>query len=406
MPLKKGDYLIVLAFDRLCYVVQNKNGSSGWVPHNCVEIVNDCPSNEFGSMPNVVSYADAFKDYRSNEPGDLEISTNERLSVLEKRDMKYKCINKYGNSRWIGSDYILIKYIRPPNLSKPDLYGIATGVYIPKLWGDLPLNKGEYLIVLQDHNRRWMVQKQNGASGYVPRDCVKIIDTPSSEIFKSMQKVIGYAMPKLNYEPNETNELKLIEGETLSVLEIQGLNWKVINRNGTTGWVTCIDLITLWLNTNSFQPNGKTRPNLFGMTRNQYEPRSNEHVSLNYGDKLIVLEESDDGSEWLVQKMNGSVGFVPAYYVLVCEWSLLFENFCGVISYARVNCTATSNMFQKLQLFEGEYLSVLKKEKFGKWKCINRNGDSRWIDSKYVTELDIIPLRLRLSEIESDAGKS
>jgi hypothetical protein len=127
----------------------------------------------------------------------------------------------------------------------PKLYGIAKNDYNIQSTNDILLKKDDYLLILSNHDswKLW-VQKQNGASGWVPDSYVQIINERPLAL-NSMPKVISYCFTSFiedKIQPKKSsNGLKLTNREHLSVLKKNrdSSRWMVIKRDGTSGWISC-----------------------------------------------------------------------------------------------------------------------------------------------------------------------
>jgi hypothetical protein len=114
-------------------------------------------------------------------------------------------------------------------------YAKVTETLIPRNISYLPIERGEYLIILDD-GCCYYAQKCNGSSGIVYRNSVRIISYCPSELNSSLA-VISYARSLLDYKPESNNELELFGDTYLSILKKESNRWWAIDRNGICGCI-------------------------------------------------------------------------------------------------------------------------------------------------------------------------
>ncbi|KAK3094391.1 hypothetical protein FSP39_001146 [Pinctada imbricata] len=235
---------------------------------------------------------------------------------------------------------------------------------------ELDIKKHEKLVLLDDTREWWKVQNSRNKAGYVPSNYVKRSNSKASKLFNSLKKQIGRkgkseskppgtsplvsrngdtgsdqnsvssdiqivdpqpAIAKFNYSPKRADEISLLKGERIMVLEksIDGW-WKGRKSdNITTGWfpsnyvdldqneyTTAADLDEYEQNSHNDElPHHETVFALYA-----FQSNTNEELAFEKGEKLVILDKpSEDPDWWKALNSRGEVGLIPRNYVQTNE---------------------------------------------------------------------------------------
>lgn len=124
------------------------------------------------------------------------------------------------------------------------------------------------------------------------------------------------AVAKFRYDPAREDEISLVKGARVLVLEKSNDGWWRGECNGKTGWFPS-NYVALDVDGTSDPLNGKPQTvlALFG-----FQARNEEELTINKGEHLELMEKPPDDPEWWkLRNEKGAVGLVPKNYVKLCE---------------------------------------------------------------------------------------
>ena len=257
---------------------------------------------------------------------------------------------------------------------------------------ELNIKKNEKLILLDDSRGWWKVQNSRNKSGYVPSNYVK--KTKSSKFFSSLRKLgrkntdgkvsnspvvsrngdtgsdqnstssdiqicdPSPAVCKYNYQAQRPDELSLIKGEKIMVLEksIDGW-WKGRKSdNVSSGWFPSnyVELesdldTTMYSTAASLDVTTEDVPIMNNGTEPviamyPYTGVNKEELSFEKGEKLVILEKpSYDPDWWKAQNGRGEHGLVPRTFVQSVE-----DSECETAASNTSSCTPQSQSTSSL----------------------------------------------------------
>uniref|UniRef100_A0A914X7K0 SH3 domain-containing protein n=1 Tax=Plectus sambesii TaxID=2011161 RepID=A0A914X7K0_9BILA len=140
---------------------------------------------------------------------------------------------------------------------KEEVYMVAKFDYTANQKQELSFKKNERFKLIDDSNDWWQVTNKCNQSGFVPNNYLRK-ESPmdkAMELLKGIRKqevgnskfelpdskvidcIISTAIVKFSYEPQVEDDLRLIQGDTIAVLEKRKDGWWKGWANGETGWL-------------------------------------------------------------------------------------------------------------------------------------------------------------------------
>ncbi|XP_054770704.2 cytoplasmic protein NCK2-like [Lytechinus pictus] len=240
---------------------------------------------------------------------------------------------------------------------------VAKWDYDSKQEEELSIKRNEKLKLIDDSRSWWRVEKQNGKCGYVPSNYVKRdklglverirkgisakrtvqkpasrpISPPHSESPHPHPAQTGGEMPfsqlarvMYHYKAAQGDELNLVKGEQVNVLEKSGDGWWRGECNGQSGWFPSnyvSEEDTNMPNSHGSSTSSKGDDNsipddfVLGVTTlYAFKARTEEELNFENGESLdIISNPSDDQDWWRARNKKGNTGLVPSNYVKVVE---------------------------------------------------------------------------------------
>ncbi|XP_063930856.1 SH2/SH3 adapter protein dreadlocks-like [Zophobas morio] len=217
---------------------------------------------------------------------------------------------------------------------------------------ELDLRKNERYLLLDDSKHWWKVQNSRNQAGYVPSNYVKK-EKPS--LFDSIKKkvtvkkgggsktlpsnnspsrtvespsmarraaadpseAIGTAVVKYNYQAQQPDELSLVKGSRILILEKSNDGWWRGQSGNVAGWFP----------SNYTQEEGDADDTLhtYAMAENvldivvalySFSSTNDQELSFEKGDRLEILDRPPSDPEWYkARNAQGQVGLVPRNYL-------------------------------------------------------------------------------------------
>ncbi|KAK9709592.1 Variant SH3 domain [Popillia japonica] len=242
---------------------------------------------------------------------------------------------------------------RHGKISQDDIcYVVAKYDYTAQGTQELDLRKNERCILLDDSKHWWRVQNSKNQSGYVPSNYVKR-EKPS--LFDSIKKkvsvkkgsgsktlpsnnspsrtiespnmarrlpadpveAIGVAVVKYNYQAQQADELSLVKGSRILILEKSNDGWWRGQSGNMIGWFP----------SNYTQEEGDADDTLhtYAMAENvldimvalySFTSTNDQELSFEKGDRLEILDRPPSDPEWYkARNAQGQIGLVPRNYL-------------------------------------------------------------------------------------------
>lgn len=215
---------------------------------------------------------------------------------------------------------------------------------------ELDLRKNDRYLLLDDSKHWWRVQSARGQAGYVPSNYVKkekpsLFDSIKKKVKKGSgsktlpssnspsravespvmarrlpadpSEAIGTAVVKYNYQAQQADELSLVKGTRILILEKSNDGWWRGQSGTQAGWFP----------SNYTQEEGDTDDTLhtYAMAENvldivvalySFSSNNDQELSFEKGDRLEILDRPPADPEWYkARNSQGQVGLVPRNYL-------------------------------------------------------------------------------------------
>ncbi|EFA03699.2 SH2/SH3 adapter protein dreadlocks isoform X2 [Tribolium castaneum] len=215
---------------------------------------------------------------------------------------------------------------------------------------ELDLRKNERYLLLDDSKHWWKVQNSRNQAGYVPSNYVKkekpsLFDSIKKKVKKGAgsktlpsnnspsrtvespsmarrqaadpSEAIGTAVVKYNYQAQQPDELSLVKGSRILILEKSNDGWWRGQSGNVAGWFP----------SNYTQEEGDADDTLhtYAMAENvldivvalySFSSTNDQELSFEKGDRLEILDRPPSDPEWYkARNAQGQVGLVPRNYL-------------------------------------------------------------------------------------------
>lgn len=229
-------------------------------------------------------------------------------------------------------------------------YVVAKYDYSAQGAQELDLRKNERYLLLDDSKHWWRVQNARNQAGYVPSNYVKkekpsLFDSIKKKVKKGSgsktlpssnspsravesptighrvpadpAEAIGTAVVKYNYQAQQADELSLVKGTRILILEKSNDGWWRGQSNSATGWFP----------SNYTQEEGDSDDTLhtYAMAENvldivvalySFSSNNDQELAFEKGDRLEILDRPPADPEWYkARNGQGQVGLVPRNYL-------------------------------------------------------------------------------------------
>ncbi|XP_052215499.1 cytoplasmic protein NCK2-like isoform X2 [Dreissena polymorpha] len=289
-------------------------------------------------------------------------------------------------------------------MSDQDQIVIAKYDYKAENSKELDIKKNEKLILVDDTKEWWMVQNNRNKSGYVPSNYVKrskpsFLSSLKSTLgrkHKNESKGVGSpvvsrngntggmgalplppegsegdknsinseniqvcdppqpAVVKYNYNSQRQDEMSLIKGEAVLVLEKSNDGWWNGRKGNNSGWFPSnyVDLQSQCHSNNdnsgyTTAMSSDVRTNEIVTALYSFNGTGVEELNFEKGDKLIIVSKPPDDPEWWrARNSRGEVGLVPRNYVQIIDDVSNSDN--EVSSATNSSCTPQSQSTSSL----------------------------------------------------------
>nr|XP_060634829.1 SH3 domain-containing protein 19 [Anolis sagrei ordinatus] len=207
--------------------------------------------------------------------------------------------------------------------------------FIAEQTGDLNLNSGEIVYLLEKIDDEWYRGKCRNHTGIFPASFVKVIvDIPEEsnrrKVHFSSPSIVGpRCIARFEYIGDLKDELSFAEGEIIILKEYVSDEWAKGELRGISGifplnFVEIIEDLpepgggAPMKNKNSApvrESDGQTGEWCDAL--HDFTAETQEDLSFRKGDRILILERLD--SEWCRGRLNGKEGIFPAVFVQVCS---------------------------------------------------------------------------------------
>lgn len=244
--------------------------------------------------------------------------------------------------------------IKHGKVSQDDVcYVVAKYDYPAQSAQELPLRKNERCLLLDDSKHWWRVQNARNQTGYVPSNYVKkekpslfdsikkkvsvkkggsgsktlpsnnspsrTIESPSMgrKLPADPSEAIGTAVVKYNYQAQQTDELSLVKGTRILILEKSNDGW----------WRGQSGTVAGWFPSNYTQEECDSDETLhtYAMAENvldivvalySFRATNDQELSFEKGDRLEIIDRPASDPEWYkARNASLQVGLVPRNYL-------------------------------------------------------------------------------------------
>nr|CAD7457545.1 unnamed protein product [Timema tahoe] len=236
-------------------------------------------------------------------------------------------------------------------------YVVAKYDYAAQGAQELDLRKNERYLLLDDSKHWWRVQNSRNQAGYVPSNYVKkekpsLFDSIKKKVKKGSgsktlpssnspsravesptmgrrlpadpAEAIGTAIVKYNYQAQQVDELSLVKGTRILILEKSNDGWWRGQSGSAAGWFP----------SNYTQEEGDADDTLhtYAMAENvldivvalySFSSNNDQELSFEKGDRLEILDRPPSDPEWYkARNGQGQIGLVPRNYLQVGDYSV------------------------------------------------------------------------------------
>ncbi|KAH9424625.1 Cytoplasmic protein nck2 [Dermatophagoides pteronyssinus] len=288
-------------------------------------------------------------DYKAQGSQELDLKKNERLVLLDDSKSWWKVLNSKNQSGFVPSNYV--------KREKTSIFDSIKNRVKKKDYKNSPVSSplsNKAFINIDINN------SQTSTTTSPPPPPLPI--TSSTDSHPSLiinNEIIKIVIAKYNYDAQQTDELTLVKGDKISVLEKSSDGWwRGRTPNGEIGWFPSnyvqepddktTTTTTATNNNNNNNSNGQNHQiyqndelqnNMNNISFNQngmkkidfqtldwvialypFQSQNNEELSFQKNEKLEILERPENDPDWWkARNDNGEIGLVPKNYVKICN---------------------------------------------------------------------------------------
>lgn len=271
-------------------------------------------------------------DYSAQGSQELDLKKNERLVLLDDSKSWWKVLNSKNQSGFVPSNYV--------KREKTSIFdSIKSRVKVRKDYKSSP-------IASPCSNKAFInIDINQSSANNNKNDSNNLSHSPLS--FNEILKIVT---AKYNYEAQQSDELNLVKGDKISVLEKSSDGWwRGRTSNGETGWFPsnyvqddddlkmrnnnneCQSIMELE-NQNLYQNDELQKLGIFNQNGSQknygtldvvialypFQSQNSEELSFQKNEKLEIIERPENDPDWWKAKNDkGEIGLVPKNYVKV-----------------------------------------------------------------------------------------
>ncbi|XP_042322614.1 SH3 domain-containing protein 19 isoform X3 [Sceloporus undulatus] len=256
---------------------------------------------------------------KGKEKGKVQLS---QMQIITPLDDSLKSKQKGSDNMW--------------NVSDPSApHAVVLHNFIAEQTGDLDLNSGEIVYLLEKIDDEWYRGKCMNRTGIFPASFVKVIVDISRENnrrktpFSSPSIVGPRCIARFEYIGDQKDELSFSEGEIIILKEYVNEEWAEGELRGTSGIfpLNFVEIIEDLPEPGGGSPlkNKNSAPvkesdghaGEWCDALHDFTAETQEDLSFKKGDHILILEHLD--SEWYRGRLNGKEGIFPAVFVHVCS---------------------------------------------------------------------------------------
>lgn len=284
-------------------------------------------------------------DYKAQGSQELDLKKNERLVLLDDSKSWWKVLNSKNQSGFVPSNYV--------KREKTSIFDSIKNRVKKKDYKNSPVSS-------PCSNKAFINIDINNATTTTttsppPPPPIASSDSHSPLMINEILKIV---IAKYNYEAQQTDELTLVKGDKISVLEKSSDGWwRGRTPNGETGWFPSNyvqeqdDIVNNKAinNNNATDSNGQNLyqndelQNIVSFSQNgskknyftldwvialyPFQSQNNEELSFQKNEKLEIVERPENDPDWWkARNDNGEIGLVPKNYVKIINDNQLVDS--------------------------------------------------------------------------------
>lgn len=274
-------------------------------------------------------------DYTAQGSQELDIKKNERLVLLDDSKHWWKVLNSKNISGFVPSNYV--------KREKPSIFDSIRKRVRKKT--DSRSNGSPLSSPI--HSKAIDINISNSPNNSLTRSGLNAkqiaSDEPSASSYLSTTAYVKY-----NYEAQQADELSLVKGGTVIVMEKSSDGWWKGEHNGLIGWFpsnyvqedvdvnrevaqvsasknTKLNAEPKFTNISNIASNGEMSPKrncilCYVVTLYNFTSQNEEEMSFKKNERLEIIEKpSNDPDWWRARNQHGETGLVPRNYVRVID---------------------------------------------------------------------------------------
>uniref|UniRef100_A0A1I7Z3R1 Cytoplasmic protein NCK1 n=1 Tax=Steinernema glaseri TaxID=37863 RepID=A0A1I7Z3R1_9BILA len=259
-------------------------------------------------------------DYFAQEEQELSIKKNERLRLVDDSKNWWKVVNEQQRVGFVPSNYV----------RKESFVDKAKGTL--KGLGKTSKSKGKLPEVAPPSPQTSFAVDSSSPNRFRP-----VLASKSNGNQQQSDKMTSTAVAKYSYEPQREDELRLVKGDVVTVLEKSSDGWWRGLCAGREGWFpsnyieessTVSEAASqngngFLKNSQAASPPASLSPKVLEvvMTLYAFEAQNNMELSFTKGERLEIVEHpAHDPEWWKARNSLGDIGLVPRNYIQVVEW--------------------------------------------------------------------------------------
>ncbi|KAH7962240.1 cytoplasmic protein NCK2 isoform X1 [Rhipicephalus sanguineus] len=235
----------------------------------------------------------------------------------------------------------------PGKAGNEETYVVAKYDYVAQGSQELSLRKHERLVLLDDSKHWWKVQNAQRQAGFVPSNYVKrekpsLFDSIRRRVRKRSEaklspasspvaadepggggggpaEACGTALVRYNYEAKQADEISLVKGGRVLVMEKSSDGWWKGEHCGRLGWFP-----SNYVQEEASSPDEAATPTDGPVVLEtvvalySFASQNEEELSFTKGEQLEVIEKPENDPDWWkARNQSGDTGLVPKNYVQV-----------------------------------------------------------------------------------------
>lgn len=286
----------------------------------------------------------------------MDLKKNERLVLLDDSKSWWKVLNSKNQSGFVPSNYVkrektsIFDSIKNRVKKKDYKNSPVSSPCSNKAFINIDINNTIPTTPTNSHRNNNI----GDATTSPPPPPITSSDSHSPLMINEILKIVT---AKYNYEAQQTDELTLVKGDKISVLEKSSDGWwRGRTPNGETGWFPSNyvqeqdDVLNnKTTNNNPADPNGQNLyqndelQNIVSLSQNgsqknyftldwvialyPFQSQNNEELSFQKNEKLEIVERPENDPDWWKARNDkGEIGLVPKNYVKIIKDNQLIDS--------------------------------------------------------------------------------